>query len=308
MQEDSKASLNIFLIPVSIILSGAMIMISIIISATAILDRDELITKSNLNAAITAAITNAGLNSSNPDSTSDISTEEFPQSATIFQNDPVLGNKDTAKVAIVEFSDYECPYCHEHFVNTYSALKSRFIDSGEVVLVFRDNPLYFHEPAASMKAMAAECVNEIGGNAKYFEYHDKLFTQYETLRNSVLIKSEYSTQINEIINKAYNTSEITGEEARKQILNLKDARNSNPLINLADSIGIDKQKFTDCIGSDKYRNEVLEDIADATKSGANGTPAFIVGPFDANGNVNGKLVSGTFPFESFAAIIEEYGE
>ena len=89
---------------------------------------------------------------------------------------PVLGSK-TAKVTIVEFSDYECPFCGRHFQQTYPQLKKDYIDTGKAKLVFKDFPLSFH-PQAQKAAEAARCAGEQG---KYWEMHDKLFSNQESL-------------------------------------------------------------------------------------------------------------------------------
>ena len=89
---------------------------------------------------------------------------------------PVLGSK-TAKVTIVEFSDYECPFCGRHFEQTYPQLKKDYIDTGKVQLVFKDFPLSFH-PQAQKAAESARCAGEQG---KYWEMHDKLFSNQQSL-------------------------------------------------------------------------------------------------------------------------------
>ena len=89
---------------------------------------------------------------------------------------PVLGSK-SAKVTIVEFSDYECPFCGRHFEQTYPQLKKDYIDTGKVKLVFKDFPLGFHAQAQKA-AEAARCAGE---QEKYWEMHDKLFSNQESL-------------------------------------------------------------------------------------------------------------------------------
>jgi protein-disulfide isomerase len=93
-------------------------------------------------------------------------------------DDPVLGDAD-APVTIIEFSDYQCPFCGRHFQQTYPSLKKDYIDSGKVKLVFRDYPLSFH-PEAEPAAMAAECVRKLDAS-KYFDYHDKVFQNQATM-------------------------------------------------------------------------------------------------------------------------------
>ncbi len=88
-------------------------------------------------------------------------------------DDAVKGKKD-AKITIVEFSDFECPYCAMFYKDTYSKLVKEYIDTGKAKLVYRDYPLSFHKNAKGA-AMSAECAREQGGDKMYFKYHDKLY-------------------------------------------------------------------------------------------------------------------------------------
>ena len=102
-------------------------------------------------------------------------------------DDAVEGSPD-APVTMIEFSDYECPFCGRYFSETYPQIKKDYIDTGKVRLVFRDFPLSFH-PTAMPAAQAAECVREVAGNDEaYFKYHDKLFSNQESLTNENLKK------------------------------------------------------------------------------------------------------------------------
>lgn len=91
-------------------------------------------------------------------------------------DDPKFGN-DNAKVIIVEFSDYECPFCKRYYETTYNDLKNKYINDGLVQYVYRDLPLPFHEPIATEEAVAANCAREQGGDEAYFRYHDEIFTR-----------------------------------------------------------------------------------------------------------------------------------
>ena len=73
-------------------------------------------------------------------------------------DDSVKGDAD-APVTIVEFSDYECPYCGRFYKGTYGQIVEEYIDTGKVKLVFRDFPLSFHQNAQKA-AEAAECAGE----------------------------------------------------------------------------------------------------------------------------------------------------
>jgi protein-disulfide isomerase len=84
---------------------------------------------------------------------------------------PSLGRAD-APVTIVEFSDYQCPFCHKFYSTTLAALKKDYIDVGKVRYVFRDYPLEQLHSHARKAAEAAHCAGEQG---KFWQMHDALF-------------------------------------------------------------------------------------------------------------------------------------
>ncbi|MEK6889470.1 MAG: thioredoxin domain-containing protein [Nanoarchaeota archaeon] len=94
-------------------------------------------------------------------------------------DDAVLGSPD-APVTIIEFSDYQCPYCERFWSQTLPLIKEQYIDTGKVKLIYRDYPLDFH-PMATPAAIASECVHELGGDSGYYKYHDKLFENQASL-------------------------------------------------------------------------------------------------------------------------------
>lgn len=85
---------------------------------------------------------------------------------------PIRGNNN-AKVSIVDFSDFECPFCARFFSDTLSQLTKEYIDSGKVKLEYRHYPLPFHSQAKPL-AIASECANNQG---KFWEMHDKIFEE-----------------------------------------------------------------------------------------------------------------------------------
>lgn len=84
---------------------------------------------------------------------------------------PQLG-QTSAKVTLVEFSDYQCPFCARHFSQTEPQLIKEYIDNGKVKFYYRDFPLSQIHPGAQKAAEAARCV---GDQNKYWEYHDLVF-------------------------------------------------------------------------------------------------------------------------------------
>lgn len=93
-----------------------------------------------------------------------------PGTPATVDDDAVLGDKK-AKVTIIEFTDYQCPFCERHYTQTFKSIKKDYIDTGKVKYVVRDFPLSFH-PNAQKAAESAECAGDQG---KYFEMHDLLF-------------------------------------------------------------------------------------------------------------------------------------
>ena len=88
----------------------------------------------------------------------------------LVDDDTILGDKN-APVTIVEFSDYECPFCERFYSQTFGQIEDKYIKTGKVKFVYRDFPLSFHANAQKA-AEAAECAGEQG---KYFEMNKKLF-------------------------------------------------------------------------------------------------------------------------------------
>jgi len=91
---------------------------------------------------------------------------------------PSLGNAD-APLTVIEFSDYQCPYCRRFVETTLPVLKAEYIDTGKIRYIFRDFPLDHLHPQARKAAEAAHCAGEQG---KYWEMHDVLFLNQKTLQ------------------------------------------------------------------------------------------------------------------------------
>ncbi|MEM4326910.1 MAG: thioredoxin domain-containing protein [Candidatus Diapherotrites archaeon] len=92
-------------------------------------------------------------------------------------DDAMKGQKD-AKVTIIEFSDFQCPFCKRFYDNAYKQIVKDYIETGKANIVFRDFPLNSIHPQAQKAAEAAECAGDFG---KFWEMHDKLFENQTTL-------------------------------------------------------------------------------------------------------------------------------
>ena len=93
-----------------------------------------------------------------------------------------------AKVTIVEFSDFQCPFCEMFYADTYQLIQKQYGD--KVRFVFRQFPIAAIHPYALGAALASECALEQG---KFWEYHDTLFINQSSLTKEALLK--YADQV-----------------------------------------------------------------------------------------------------------------
>jgi len=99
---------------------------------------------------------------------------------------PSLG-PDDAKIVVVEFSDFQCPYCRRFHQETYQALLDAY--PGQIRFVYRNLPLTSIHPNAMGAAVASLCANDQNG---FWDYHDKLFSS-ESLGEEVYV--QYATDL-----------------------------------------------------------------------------------------------------------------
>jgi Na+:H+ antiporter, NhaA family len=96
---------------------------------------------------------------------------------------PLLGRAD-ARVAMIAFSDFECPFCGRFANEILPEIKATFIDTGKVRFMFRHLPLTKIHQRAEAAAEAAECA---GRQGRFWELHDRLFTDPKKLQDADLI-------------------------------------------------------------------------------------------------------------------------
>lgn len=142
--------------------AGTVAMLNSRAAAADRLERTELI-----NQAVAAALADRGAatagNAPDPNARIDVSVDD----------DPSWGAAD-APVTIIEFSDFQCPFCGRFHEQTYPRLRENYGD--QIRFVYRDYPILQIHPNAALSAQAANCA---GDQNKYWEYHDLLLTNQD---------------------------------------------------------------------------------------------------------------------------------
>jgi len=179
-----------------------------------------------------------------------------PSKATMAKIDlkdqPVKGPAD-AKVTIVEYSDFQCPFCSRGYATIENEVLKQYGD--KVRFYYKSYPLPFH-PWAKPGAVAAECAKQQKADAFWKLYKSFFENQTQISKDNVKEKAtEY----------------------------------------LADT-GIDMNAWNDCFDNQKSAAAVDAQMAVGSSVGVRGTPGFII---------NGRLVSGAQPFESFKNVIDD---
>jgi len=152
-------------------------------------------------------------------------------------DDPVKGDPN-APVTIVEYSDFQCPFCSRFFTQTLPLLEKNYIDTGKVKLVYKDLPLDNLHPNARPAHIASECADEQG---RFWEYHDILF------------------------------------EKQSQWQRLSSSDLQSTLSQYASDLGLQAASFESCMQSQDIADEVNQDSLEAARFGATGTPTFFIG-------------------------------
>lgn len=128
----------------------------------------------------------------NQTETANIGNINLEEALKIRPDDAVKGDLN-APVTIIEYSDYECPFCAMFFNQTEALLRKDYIETGKVKMIYRDFPLKAHQYAMPT-ALAANCAREDG---KFWEYHDEIFKNQNNLANFNYIQTAKNLGIDE---------------------------------------------------------------------------------------------------------------
>ncbi len=105
-----------------------------------------------------------------------------------------VSGEDSAPVTIVEFTDYQCPFCSRFAEETHGKIVDTYVTTGKVKYIVRDLPLPFH-PHAQEAAEAARCAGDQG---KYMEMYDELFVNQKAWAEATKVIDIYTGYAGEI--------------------------------------------------------------------------------------------------------------
>lgn len=148
-----------------------------------------------------------------------------------------------APVTIVEFSDYQCPYCQRHSAQTLPGIIANMIETGRVRYVFKDFPLDSIHPEARDAAAAARCAGE---QDSYWQMHDAIF-EWQQL---------WASQ---------------GDSA------------PGIFAGMAEDLGLDGAAFQSCQASGRYDQVIQDNVDEGISLGVRGTPFFFIDGYPING-------------------------
>lgn len=194
-------------------------------------------------------------------------TEGVSISALENGNDPVIGQED-APVTLVMYEDYQCPFCKQFETNTFPKIESNFVDSGDVKIVWKDNPIpQLGHDWAEPAAYAMECVYREGGKEPFWNVKQKVFSEAETTTRG---------------EEFFTTENIQSK--------IKD---------YASDEGVSESAVQSCIDSG-VEGAIQEDKQEGSETGVSGTPSFLI--YSSNSDSATRIV-GAQPYSRFVDVI-----
>ncbi len=161
-----------------------------------------------------------------------------PHESLIRAHSPVLGDPD-APVTVIQFIDFECPFCQESYVITSRI----FAEFGPAVrIVFKHLPVESIHPQAMQAHMASACAHE---QDQFWQYYGELFSTQQL--------------------------------------------DSASLLRHAETLKLDMTEFAACMDEDRYRADILADIADAARAEVRGTPTYSINDLKAEGTLKADV-------------------
>jgi len=174
-----------------------------------------------------------------------------------------------APIQIVEYSDFQCPFCERFATDTEPLLTEYFVSTGKVLFTHRSAGNWVSSNMGGARtesqdaALAAYCAADQG---KYWEMLDSLFANNRDVEDQ----------------GSFSDKRLTA---------------------MAESINLDMAAYQDCYNSGKYEDEVQQDFDDAVAAGISGTPFFVM-TYTVNGELKTETIEGAQPINEFQQKIE----
>ena len=173
-----------------------------------------------------------------------------------------------APIQIVEFSDFQCPYCKQFYQATETSLEEFFVKTGKIYFTYRSAGNWVSSnigagTESQDAALAAYCAAD---QNKFWEMHDALFGNNRDVENQGSFTDKRLTAI-------------------------------------AESIKLDMTAYQSCYDKGTYKDQVQQDFTDATAAGISGTPFFVM-TYKVNGETKTETIDGAQPLNVFQQKIE----
>ncbi len=174
-----------------------------------------------------------------------------------------------APVRLVEFSDFQCPFCQRFWEQTEALILENYVKNGKVLFTYRSAGNWVSRNLgrggveSENAAMAAYCAAD---QNKFWEYHDALFANF------------------------------LGEDVGSFTIRRLQA--------MAENVGLEMSAFNACLSSKKYSAQVKQDFEDALAAGISGTPYFVI-TYTVNGQEKTLVIEGAQPFSVFQQQLDQ---
>lgn len=153
-------------------------------------------------------------------------------------DDPRAQGDPNAPIVVVEFSDFQCPFCASFSREVRPLIEERYVSTGKVRFVYRDFPLMSIHPGALLAAHIANCAGEQGA---FWQMHERIFAGME--------RREWSSG------------------------NADDFRT---FLKYAEELNLDAAQVQQCVESNRYGPRIQSDIYEAQQAGVRSTPSFLI--------------------------------
>jgi protein-disulfide isomerase len=235
--KDKTVQEGLYALSIAIVIASVIVSFSIIYAANTIAGKDMFATGNSTNQDIQEE--NAPQQTPEESETVEVSVDD----------DPAIGSNN-AKVTMILFSEFQCPFSGRFARDTFPQIKTDYIDTGKVKLVYRD----FVVHSTSQKAQeAAECANEQG---KFWEMHDLLYQNQGALETDDL--KGYASQLG-LNTESFDSCLDSGKYESEVQKDTEDGRNYG--VTGTPTFFINGKKFVGAQAYEKFKAEIEEALA-----------------------------------------------